>query len=370
MGWGTPKRLILASSILVTLSFFYVFTLGSYVGITVYIFLNRVTYINPFDDYIINKPFDHIIVSCLALLWLILNIRDKKTRLLVCATYGALITIAILIDSTLLGDLSALLSLPAVIFFLLFYEFKALRFKEEPQKIIPTSRNLTVSYIALISTIVGLLSIIVYSVRIAFVTSLPVYNYTYAIFLIFSSFSPLFLLTLAFCFPVKLLTDRFLTRVLKVNKKWVSEQIHRNEREKRTGRTWFPNLVYLSLIVLLSFGLSFIPHLPSVNENNELIGSDSSFYVPWMDSLMQSTNAYEFFQDVNEVKGDRPITLAILIVFIKILNVAPILVLEHLPLILGPLLVLVVYFLVREMTLNETTALIAALPYRCFLSVY
>lgn len=367
MGRGAPKRLIIASSILAILLFFYIFTLASYFGITIYIFLNRVTYINPFDDYVINKQFDYVIVSCLALLWLILCIRTKRIRLLISVTYGTMIATATLIQSPLLGDVTAVLSLPMVIFFLLFYKIKTIRCAGEQEKNIPTPIDPTANYIAVIGIIVGIMSIVVYSVRIVFATSFSLYNYTYAIFLFFSSFSPILLLTLAFCFPVKWLTERFLTRVLNVNKKWfsqplVSDEEDRIERNTRTKRTQKSTLAYLSLIVLLSLGLSIIPHLPSVNENNGLIGSDSRFYVEWMDILMKSTSASDVLQNVffNLGKGDRPIPTLILFVFTRILNVAPILVVEYVPLVLGPLLVLVIYLLAREMTLNETTALIAA----------
>ena len=60
------------------------------------------------------------------------------------------------------------------------------------------------------------------------------------------------------------------------------------------------------------------------------------------------------------VRGDRPITLIFLFLLTTIID-APVLdTLEYLPIILGPALVLVVYFLTRELTSNETTSLFAA----------
>ena len=351
MGQGAPWSAMITSFTLAALLLFYIFALGSYLGITIYIFLNRVTYINQFEEYIISKQSDQILVSCLALLWLILCIRNKKGRLLISLIYGISVAAAILLGSPLLREVTAVLSLPMVIFFLLFYKIQTIK-SVDKQKNTPTSFDLTANYLSIMGIILGILSIVVYSGRIVFETSFSVYNYTYAIFLFFSSFSPLFLLTLAFCFPVKWLTDRFITRVLNVNKKWIShpllsDKVGGKERVIAPKKTRISSLFYLSLIVLLSLGLTIIPHLPSVNENNEQIGSDSRFYVEWMDILMESPNAYDVFQKVffKLGAGDRPLPLLMLFAFTKILNIDPILVIEYIPLMLGPLLVVVVYYL-------------------------
>jgi hypothetical protein len=59
--------------------------------------------------------------------------------------------------------------------------------------------------------------------------------------------------------------------------------------------------------------------------------------------------------------GDRPIALIFLFALVKVVNSAdPSYIYEHTPIILGPALVLVVYFLTRELTSNDVASLFAS----------
>ena len=117
------------------------------------------------------------------------------------------------------------------------------------------------------------------------------------------------------------------------------------------------------LLVLFSISLALIPQLSAVNRDNQQIGSDSAAYEEWITSLRQSTTLQKFFDTALSqlgLQGDRPLALIFLFLLTSVID-APVLdTIEYLPVILGPALVLVVYFLTRELTLNETASLFAA----------
>ena len=118
LGFGFPKISIVTSALLATISFFYIFTLGSYLQVTVYIFIRRVTYINPFNDYLFTRYFDSVIISSLAIIWLVLSLDGKLTRITVSAIYGILLVIAIVAKLPGLIALMELSTLPLIVFFL------------------------------------------------------------------------------------------------------------------------------------------------------------------------------------------------------------------------------------------------------------
>jgi hypothetical protein len=70
----------------------------------------------------------------------------------------------------------------------------------------------------------------------------------------------------------------------------------------------------------------------------------------------------EFFQQafIELQGGDRPLTLIFLFIINEIVNANPSYVIEYLPVLLGPALILVTYFLTRELTSNEIASLLAA----------
>ena len=140
-----------------------------------------------------------------------------------------------------------------------------------------------------------------------------------------------------------------------VNYHFPAEELHK----KRSQKT---RLFYLSLFVLFSISLALIPHLSTLNKDNQQIGSDSETYVEWMTQLQQSKNLQDFLKSafIDLMRGDRPLALIFLFLLTTIID-APILdTIEYLPVILGPALVLVIYFLTRELTSNETASLFAA----------
>jgi hypothetical protein len=206
LGQGTSHLSIISSAILALISLFYIYTVGSYFNVNIYILQNRVTYYQFFDMYIFGRYIDHIIIACGIALWFVLSIRGKA-RFTASIVYGGLTLIAVLANLNSFLDIIAVMSIPIVLSFLIYNKLAC----KKKKKILTVSyANLTVNYIAIIGIGIGIISIIVtsapslFSIMVSSNPSTPLRNYTYEIFLLFSSFSPILVLLLINSFPVKL----------------------------------------------------------------------------------------------------------------------------------------------------------------------
>ena len=182
--------------------------------------------------------------------WLVLSIKTRAIRISIPVIYGILFAIALAADSDILIDVTALISMPIIAFFLIYNNRNIFTsVKERSRFIHSASTYLAVNYIAIISIVLGAASIFSYLVPIFFLKSVPIYNYPYAIFLVFSSFSPVLFVALVFCVPAKLFIVKFLVRIFKIDKKWFSQSLISEEKMVR-GRSKKTIIIYFSLIVL------------------------------------------------------------------------------------------------------------------------
>jgi hypothetical protein len=138
-------------------------------------------------------------------------------------------------------------------------------------------------------------------------------------------------------------------------------------------------ILYLSLFILLSIITVIIPHQLGIDRNDQDVGVDTHFYVDWVGVLIRSSNPQEFIQQafVVQAEGDRPITLIFLFSIIKVIPFAGGLssFIEYIPVILAPALVLVMYFLTRELIPNnDVVSLLAsfltAVSFHILIGVY
>jgi hypothetical protein len=198
--------------------------------------------------------------------------------------------------------------------------------------------------------------------------SIPLPNYAYGIFILFSSLSPILMILLINAVPVKILSNEFI-KVMSKLKETTSATTGANSLVISHKKIKLRNkLIYLSLIVLLTLMLVSIPHQPTINKNNRLIGADSITYGMWENTLLKSNNAQDFIQKafVTLSGGDRPISLIFFFTIIKVATyttastVGSSYIIDNLPIILGPALVLVIYSLTRELTSNDVASLFAA----------
>jgi hypothetical protein len=372
LGKGYPRLSIITSAIIVLTCFFYLFTLGSYFKVGIYILVNRVTYSTLFDFYIINKYIDHAIIISGIVLWLALSLKGKA-RFVASGLYGVLAVIGLALNSNILIDICVLASVPIVIFLLISHRW----FIPKNKEILNVQNELLLDYIATIAVITGIIGIIVALAPIFFPissNSMPrnIPNYAYDIFLLFSSFSPVLIFFLLSSFPMKLLIKEFVRGIYQLNTK--NDSAIPNDSIKRTNK-----IVYLSVFMILSLCVVIIPHQPIINTDKQHVGVDTHFYVSWINALTRSNDSWQFLQQAFAIQGsrpgDRPFTLIFLFVITKIGSIDLFQTIEYVPLILGPGLVVVVYFLTRELIPNNDTtplfaSFITAISFQTLIGIY
>jgi hypothetical protein len=366
LGQGFSPLSIVNSVSLALTSFFYIYTVGSYFRVSIYILQDRVTYQTVFNTYVINKDLDHIIIAFGIALWLVLSIREKKLKFAVAATYGGLIVIAASANLGIL-DIIALTSIPIAIFFLLYNRFAC------EKKILNTyiAINLSVNYLAITGIATGIIGIIISSVTFFPFPSIYIRNYAYEIFVLLSSFSPVLLFLLVMCFPLKLLMNE-VTGMLNI-------KINRIGSLSNNTLNLLTKITCLLFFMLLSVTLVLIPHLTTINKDNRQVGADTAEYLNSIkDISVHSTSVQEFVRQVFVVQsaGDRALTYVLLFAIIKIVPADLSYIIDHLPIVLGPALVLVTYFLTRELTSkkNDITPLLAsfltAISFQMLIGIY
>jgi hypothetical protein len=354
LGQGNSYISIITSAIFSLVSFFYVYEVGSYFKISISILQERVVYDTFFNFYIINKYFDHIVIASATVVWLALSFRGSL-KFIWPAIYAALTVILAIADSDLLFDIAALLSIPIMTSLLIYNRFTT-------KKILNACTKLSVNYLAIVVIVTSIISIAKSSTFIlpSFSETIPIRNYAYDIFLLFSSFSPVMIFLLVNCLPVKLLLNQFIDKILpkiKYKNKITAADIISERIKRRT------KITYLSLFVALSVVMVMIPHQPTVNNDNQHVGADTGDYIRSINILTQSHTVTEFVRQAFFIQlgGDRPFAFIFLFTVFKILSADISYVVDYIaPIILSPLLVLAVYFLTREMTSNDKTALLAS----------
>jgi hypothetical protein len=373
LGYGVNKISIVSSALLASISLFYIYSVGSYLQhVIVYYFLLRVTYIKPFNEYLLTRYFDSVIITSLTFFWLFLSL-GGKARIFVPSVFGIFLVVGVVARQDGLMTILELVSLPLIVFCLLgqMSYRKRVKKRKHNQLVQYLSPGLTLNYLCTIATVLAvystLISLSVISTtqhipvdKIFETRAIPIDNYGYEIFVLFSVLSPVLLILIFFCLPVKLLVKSVLHRIGR-RRIWQAQSDtlkHQEDSHRLKHR-----LIIISILVLTSISLAIIPQLPTVNTDNQKIGSDSDDYIEWINQLKQAKNLEDFLiiaLSQSGLQGDRPLSL-IFLFFLTSLTDAPALdTIEYLPIILGPALVLVIYFLTRELTANETASLFAA----------
>lgn len=131
-------------------------------------------------------------------------------------------------------------------------------------------------------------------------------------------------------------------RIIEFNEAFLSPlQVAHNKR-----RAWLEFLI-LFFSLSLSFFYALYPYLPSLNPTGKFVGVDIPWYVRWL-SLMSEKNGLNAFSFAFSNMSDRPLSLFLMYNVWKISGESVWTIVQFLPLILGPLLVLSVYFFVLQ----------------------
>jgi len=290
LGNGTPRLSIITSAALVLISLFYIYTVGSYLKVAIYPLGHRIIYYTFFDVYIINKQADHLIIAAGIVLWLALSLKGKA-RFIAPVIYGGIALLAATSNHDAILDIVTLMSIPIIISFFLYDKFVS---KKKKNWILHThAYRLLVNYLAMIGVITGCIGLISSITPLLAIPSDSTYvrNYTYEIFLLFSSLSPVLMILLIGCLPVKLFIKGFMDGILKIKNNQIGSTPSNVSCVKPKSK-----IIYLLLFMLLSVFLALIPHQPSINRDNQQIGVDTDYYVVWTNGLLHSHDYLEFLQ--------------------------------------------------------------------------
>ncbi len=326
-------------------SFFFIFWIGSYFQVDIFPLENRSTNFTTFHGYIFDKYIDSVIITLLTTLWLGLSLKGK-TRIVSASIYASLTTVALLTNFSELLEASVLISIPLMTSFFA-YHFLI-------KKIIQIQTNLLMSFLSLAVLCIAVSGLIISMISIFSNNELPgwIRNYAVDVFILFSSLSPAFIFLLLSGSFIKLLTLKGI-RKFKIR---IDQYQIKSLNIKRKNK-----FLFLSLFMLLSIFVALIPHQSFINYENEIVGADTVEYVKSINNIQVNGNddfVYQVF--VVQSFGDRPLSL---ILFSQVLTIFPdnsYQIVDHLPVILSPLLVLSIFFLTREITTNDTIALLAS----------
>ena len=357
LGEGNSTISIISSAIIASVCFFYIYTVGSFFHVSIYPLYNRITPHSFFNFYLISRDIDHSIIAFGTVFWLALN-TTRNTRLFAIAIYGGLNVIAIIANLDILLTIMSLMAVPFIISFL---SYKKVTSSNKKSKNNSYTNSLLINYITIIGIVIGVIGTIISLAPLLSISSnstLLSLNYMYEAFLFFSIFTPVMILLLIMCYPIKLLIGSLAGSL---NRKIRSDSLSNdNVKSKKT------KVILLLLFMLLSITLGLIPHQPTINKDNQQIGVDTDYYVKWINSLLHSKDIKQFLEQAFVIQypgdkiyyynGDRPVTLLFLFTVAKIVNTDIFFTVERIPLVLGPLLVLVVYFLTYELTSKNNTA--------------
>jgi hypothetical protein len=363
LGKGTSSISIITSASFVLVSLFYAYTVGSYLKLTIYPFQNRIIYYEIFHSYIFSQFIDHLIIISMTAVWFGLSLRGKPRFFLPVIYCGGLTALTVALGAHLLLEIAAIISMPIIVLLLI---FNKLVYQKRVKILNNNINSLLINYFAVAGIVLGIIGLFLSLAPLFSISHylMHIRNYEYDVYLLLSSFSATLLLLLLSYVPVKIFVNEFRAAILRIthinNARSTVDTNNNNSNDLINSKCKF---IYISLFMLLSLVIGLIPHQPQINFENRQIGVDTDYYVKWINALTHSADYREFIHQAFVVQsfGDRPLTLIFLFTIAKILNVVDFYsVVEHVPLILGPLLVLVVFFLTRELTSNDKQALLAS----------
>lgn len=346
LGAGKEKGLVLSSSLLVLVTFFYFFVAGSSLQTIVYTFLHRVTYEEIFVIHVTSLNVDTFILLSATLVWSNVSINTKYMKYLIL-TFFSIFLVSLLLNITTIAFGGAVLTLPVVICLIILDRFRN-------KSILRHDPMLSIDYITIVAiglACLGIMSLVVFIST--GITTVSVEKYPYAVYQkLLSIITPIVLAALVFCIPLKILLNQIIIRMKISGDTLASINIKGKLSTKQIT-------IYLFLCVILAITMTLLPHLQVINPNNERLGVDTPRYVTWLMLMQnQSANPIDF---ALKTSADRPLTTIILFLLTEVTHADPFQVIEYSPTLFAPLLALVTFFLTRELTGNDKISIVASL---------
>jgi hypothetical protein len=342
LGLGKERTATISSICLVVIVFFYFFVLGSYLQTSTYTFRYRVTYQIDFDSHITNLNVDTFIILLATIVWSYVSIKTGYTRIITIIFFSVFLVL-LFSNFVAVAHAGALFSLPVIICMIILARI-------QNSRLLTHDLKLSIHYITIMSiglALCGILGLLLFTITGKQQDSLE--KYPYAIFQqLLSILTTSIMVILAFCVPLKVILNRYISKVKKFA--FQAEIFQQNFGTRRL-------VVYLSLCVLLGISLALLPHISIINPNNSRLGVDTPMYVQAL-KLMKSEQIDSVFRNITS--GDRPLTLIVLFGITELSKGDPARVIEYSPVFLTPLLVIGMFILTRQLTSNDSIAILAA----------
>ncbi len=346
-----PFQNSISSLLLALILFFYILTLASFFNPTVYPLIDRVTYSTPFaEKYFLGKDLDQVLILSMTSLWLFLSIKNRL-RYILSGVYGLTSIAAVTGTYPPITELWSLLSFPLLLTLLVLN-------KLSKKQVVFFEKRLYINLLSGLGVIIGFLSLIISGIQLTAPDAiLPSINYMYYMYLIFSIFSPIALIIIGLSFPIKMVITRIINSGSNLMRVLNGPSSTSNDFLKLNTR-----IMSLSGIIILSLLIVWIPHMETVNKDDQVIGSDTNDYAILLENLNASTTVQEFANVfVSLFSDDRPLSLVTFFILTKILDPSNLVnSLELLPFVLAPLLVISIYIVTMELTSNHFTAIMSS----------
>lgn len=344
-GSGNPSRVILASIIATLISVSYIFLIGLIFQPDVYYFQDRITY---HDAFLKNAVYSEFLLTVIIVTslnaWLFLAL-ERRIMILGVLAGISISLVAYLVYHEAGLRIVALASAPLIIT-ILFYSYKVKSLVSSSERL----SELTINYVCFLVILLAALSLVVS------LTGLDAMKFDlfYQIFVLFSGLSPILVFLIIMSVPLRILMY------------YVRMSIHRKNNYFRFF-TYKSNvdadakIAYLSIFVSLSLILIIIPHL--LHEDEQYIGIDTQAYLDLLSTLDETTNNNEYISQlfISLGNGDRPLSLLLFHQLGRVGSIERSAAIEvGIPIIITPALVIITFFLCREITNDDYSSLFAS----------
>lgn len=361
LGKGKDRRIVISSLCFTIIAYFYFFVIGSAFQTKVYTFEHRVTYENIFQTHITTLNIDALVTISATMAWVYFSLKNRYVKSGILIVFSVFPLLYLVNHDTILV-LGAELTIPVIVSLIIIDKFRG-------NKILNHDAQLSISYTTIVTIVFASLGIS--SLTLFFIsgsTMSEVEKYPYAVYQeLLSILTPIVMAALVFCLPLKILLNTFLDKL-----KMKRYSILLDTTEVRLDRKKL--IIYLSLCIILGIAAAVIPHSAVINPNHERLGVDTPRYVLWL-NLMKNETAAPFQLALKDIaSGDRPLTLIILFLMAEVSKADPFQVAEYSPIIFASALVLVTFFLTRQLTSNDKIALISsflsAISFQTLIGIY
>ena len=350
VGYGRSKTAIISSLSLAIIILFYSLSVASYFSPDVYRFEDRTTFHQYFQDrYIFDKTVDSTIISLSLLVWIYFSFRERLNWMMLLFL-GTLVLIGFIDISSLINRTISISSLPFILC------AHVINTRNKILKASPRidATSLTLNYFLILFMVLALISIY-------FSMTKNDHNNPFIDIMVFlSRYTPILMILLIFSPLVRLILKQAMSPLPSRISTAIVSLIDSLEVRKFNSNNSM-KIILLSCFMLISIFIVLLPHLDGQLRR---VAEDTTLYEDWIDPMKHSRDIYQlielaFVKITAASTGDRPLTLLILHGLSSIAEIVYAFEII-LPSILAPSLVLIIYFLTKEITRNDVVSLFAS----------